>query len=157
MKKIQNIPFKVAGVALLAFFIATGCQSYRGDVYSRDEARSGNAVLNATVMAVKDVTIEGTEGALGGIGGAVLGGLTGRAVGGGSGKNIATAAGAIGGALAGAAIESAVTTKSAIEITVQYENGAIEAIVQEPGRDLFQVGQAVQVLISPNGTKRVRP
>ena len=157
MISMKAIPLKVVGLAVLTLAVASGCTSYRGDVYSRDEARTGNAVLNATVVSVKEVYIEGTKGALGGIGGAVLGGVIGRSIGGGSGKDIATAAGALGGAAAGAALENAATGKRAIEITVQYENGAVEAIVQEPGKDLFQAGQAVQVLISPQGTKRVRP
>lgn len=157
MISMKTIPFKVTGIAALALAMAAGCQSYRGDVYSRDEARTGNAVLNATVVSVKEVYIEGTQGVLGGLGGAVLGGVIGHSIGGGSGKDIATAAGALGGAAAGAALENTATGKRAIEITVQYENGAVEAIVQEPGKDIFQAGQAVQVLISPQGTKRVRP
>lgn len=157
---MKNKAFRTANIMILAIFTlaaATGCQSYRGDVYSRDEARTGNAVLPATVVSVKNVKIEGKEGVLGGIGGAVLGGVIGSTIGGGSGKSVATAAGAVGGAVAGSALENVATTKNAIEITVQYENGSIEAIVQEPGNDVFQAGQAVQVLINAKGTKRVRP
>lgn len=157
MKKTTFRTANIMAFAILALVTAAGCQSYRGDVYSRDEARTGNAVLNATVVAVKNVKIEGTEGTLGGIGGAVLGGVLGNTIGGGTGKTVATAAGAIGGAIAGAAVENVATGKNAIEITVQYENGSTEAIVQEPGNDVFQAGQAVQVLINPKGTKRVRP
>ena len=61
MISMKTIPFKVTGIAVLALAMAAGCQSYRGDVYSRDEARTGNAVLNATVVSVKEVYIEGTD------------------------------------------------------------------------------------------------
>jgi hypothetical protein len=30
-------------------------------------------------------------------------------------------------------------------------------IVQQPGSDFFQVGQNVNVVVNPDGTKRVRP
>ena len=103
------------------------------------------------------MTIQGTEGVLGGIGGAVLGGVIGHSIGGGSGKDIATAAGAIGGAVAGSAVEGAATKKAALEITVKYDNGSTEAIVQQPGTDFFQVGQTVRVVVNADGTKRVRP
>ncbi len=148
----------VAAIAVALAFI-TGCANndYAGTTYSREHARAGHTVFLATIVSVDTVTIQGTEGVLGGIGGAVLGGVIGNTIGGGSGKTVATAAGAIGGALAGSQIEGAVTKKTAIEITVKYENGTAEAIVQQPGTDIFQVGQAVRVIVNADGTKRVRP
>ncbi len=144
---------------LLAALLTTGCatNNYGGRTYSRDHARQTHAVLLATVVSVDEVMIEGTEGLLGGIGGAVLGGAIGRTIGGGSGKDVATVAGALGGAIAGSQIEGAVTKKRAIEVTVKYENGSVEAIVQEIDGDFFQVGQQVRVIVHGDGTKRVRP
>jgi len=156
-QKISTSTF--AAIALALAFV-TGCASdnYAGTTYSRDEARAGHAVYLATIVSIDSVTIQGTEGILGGIGGAVLGGVIGNTIGGGSGKNVAIAAGAIGGALAGSQVEGAVTKKNALEITVKYENGTAEAIVQQPGTDIFQVGQTVRVIVSADGiTKRVRP
>lgn len=145
--------------ATTALFIASGCagDDFSGSTYSRGHARAGHAVHLATIVSIDEVMIEGTEGVLGGIGGAVLGGALGRTVGGGSGKDLATAAGAIGGAVAGSQIEGAVTKKRALEITVTYENGTVESIVQQPGKDFFQVGQEIRVIVNADGTKRVRP
>ncbi len=150
--------FTFAALALTVAFI-TGCanQDYSGTTYSREHARQGQSVFPATIVSIDNVTIQGTEGVLGGIGGAVLGGVIGNTIGGGSGKTVATAAGAIGGALAGSQIEGAVTKKSALEITVKYENEATEAIVQQAGTDFFQIGQPVRVIVNADGTKRVRP
>ena len=156
-KKTTSIAAFMAVAMSLA--LVTGCanQNFSGSTYSRQHARQGHAVYLATVVSVEDVMIEGTEGVLGGIGGAVLGAAIGNTIGGGTGKTVATAAGAIGGALAGSQVEGAMTKKRAIEVTVKYENGTAEAIVQEPGNDFFQVGQAVRVIVNADGTKRVRP
>jgi len=158
--KLKHLPtfFLIATMAT-ALLVASGCagDSFAGSTYSRDHARSGHAVLLATIISIDEVMIEGTEGVLGGVGGAVLGGVIGNTIGGGSGRKVATAAGAIGGAVAGSQIEGAVTKKRAIEITVKYENDTVEAIVQQPGQDFFQVGQDVRVVVNADGTKRVRP
>lgn len=145
-------------IAMVMAFL-TGCANndYAGTTYSRDSAREGHSVFLATIVSIDSVTIQGTEGVMGGIGGAVLGGVLGHAVGGGSGKDIATAAGVIGGAIAGSKLESSTTKKNALEITVKYENGTAEAIVQQAGTDIFQVGQDVRVIVNADGTKRVRP
>lgn len=159
--KLKHIPtFFLAATMATALFVASGCaggDSFSGSTYSRDHARSGHAVLLATIISIDEVMIEGTEGVLGGIGGAVLGGVIGNTIGGGSGRKVATAAGAIGGAVAGSQIEGAATKKRAIEVTVKYENDTVEAIVQQPGQDFFQVGQQVRVVVNADGTKRIRP
>jgi outer membrane lipoprotein SlyB len=156
MKLKTASPF-IAAAACLAIIAGCQNQNYAGTTYSRDHARQGHTVYTATIMSIQNVTIEGTEGVIGGIGGAVLGGVIGHSIGGGSGKDIATAAGAIGGAVAGSAVEGAATKKAALEITVKYDNGSTEAIVQQPGTDSFQVGQTIRVIVNADGTKRVRP
>ena len=154
--KLKTAPPFIAAACLA---IVSGCMNddYAGTTYSRDHARQGHTIYTATIQSIQNVTIQGTEGVLGGIGGAVLGGVIGHSIGGGSGKDIATAAGAIGGAVAGSAVEGAATKKAALEITVKYDNGSTEAIVQQPGTDFFQVGQTVRVVVNADDTKRVRP
>lgn len=157
--KSSMMMMAVAMAAAVTMTLVTGCANddYAGSTYSRDSAREGHAVYLATIVSIDNVTIQGTEGVLGGIGGAVLGAAIGNTIGGGSGHTLATAAGVVGGAVAGSQVEGAVTRKRALEITVKYENGTAEAIVQEPGKDIFQVGQSVRVLVNADGTKRVRP
>ena len=159
MKVRTSISATAMLVATAAVTLVTGCNSpnYSGSSYSREHAREAHTIYLATVVSIENVTIDGTEGVLGGIGGAVVGAVVGNTIGGGSGKTVAQGVGLVGGALAGSKIEGALTKKNAIEITVKYENGTAEAIVQEPGKDFFQVGQAVRVLLNADGTKRVRP
>ena len=142
--------------------VASGCvmqESLSGDAYSRSGARSGNMVRMGTIVSIEEVLIEGDGGAAGGIGGAVVGGAAGRMFGGGRASILTTAVGAVGGAVAGSAIEHKITQKKGLEITVKYAGSdECEAIVQEPGKDQFMVGQAIRVLTDKSsGVKRVRP
>lgn len=157
MKKISLIIF-AALVAVMT--LTTGCftMDAAGSTYSRDEVKKANKIYMATIVAIDNVTIEGTDSGVGGIGGAILGGVLGSGIGGGTGNDIAIAAGGVGGALIGAKAEEKLTRTPALEITVQYtQTGECEAIVQTAGNDNFQVGQTVRVLVDAKGTKRVRP
>jgi outer membrane lipoprotein SlyB len=157
---MKNISYIVLSLITMVMLLTTGCFSMdaNGSTYTRDEVKSGNKIYFAEIIAIDNVTIEGTSGTIGGASGAVLGGLVGSTVGGGTGRDIATAVGAIGGALIGAKAENSLTRTKAIEISVKYElGGECEAIVQTPDNDNFQVGQRVRVLVDSKGTKRVRP
>ena len=136
--------------------VVTGCASSRsGKVYSRDQARTAQQVYYATVIRVEEVTIEGREGALGGIAGGVVGGFLGNTIGGGSGKGLATAAGAVGGMIAGAATEKAATTKAALEIEVERDDGKMLVVVQEKD-DEYVPGDRVRLIGGSGGEWRVR-
>lgn len=157
MKKLSLVMF---AALVAAMTLTTGCFSMdaAGSTYSRDKVKQANKIYMAEIVAIDNVTIEGTSGSVGGIGGALLGGAIGSGIGGGSGNTIATAAGAVGGALLGAKAEEKLTRTAALEITVQYiQTGECEAIVQTAGNDNFAVGQRVRVLVDAKGTKRVRP
>lgn len=95
------------------------------------------------VLSVIQAEKKGEGGALGMIAGGVTGALLGRQVGGGSGKNLATIAGAAGGAYAGKKIEEAVNTKPVWTVSVQYTDGrqAQFDFDQDPG---FKKGDAVK-------------
>ena len=145
---------------VLALFLAvplvTGCASSRsGKVYSRDEARTALSVYYGTVLRTAEVTIEGTQSGVGAVSGGVLGGVVGNAIGGGSGRVIATAAGAVGGMLAGAATEKAVTNKKALEIEVELDDGRLMVVVQEDDAQ-YAVGDRVRLISGSDGTWRVR-
>jgi outer membrane lipoprotein SlyB len=89
------------------------------------------------------------------VAGGALGGIAGSGVGHGRGSSAAAVLGAVGGGLAGAAIEEGVTRKQGVEITVRLENGELRAIVQEE-TDKFVAGQKVR-LLSSGGVTRVSP
>jgi outer membrane lipoprotein SlyB len=153
---MKNVCFAMAVLAALG--LASGCASSRGGkVVSRDQARVVHTVEMGTIETVGEATIEGTKTPVGAVAGGVLGGVLGHAVGGGSGKDIATVAGALGGAAVGAVGEEKLTRKAAWELGVRLESGSIVSIVQEKEKDVvFAVGDRVQVLRAPDGTTRVR-
>lgn len=134
---------------------AGGCTStLSGQSYSREEARNPINVRFATVVSVREVTLEGTKSPIGGLGGAAVGGIAGSSIGDGKGSAIGAVIGAVAGGLAGAAIEESATRQPAWEITLRGESGDAFAVVQEKGTDTFVVGERVRVL-SGNGNTRV--
>ena len=97
----------------------------------------------AKVLSVTQSEKKGEGGALGMIAGGVTGAILGRQVGGGTGKDLATIAGAAGGAFAGKKIEEKVKTKAVWIVNVQYTDGrqAQFEFPQDPG---FKMGDAVK-------------
>jgi outer membrane lipoprotein SlyB len=76
------------------------------------------------VESVREISQPGKGSGVGGVGGAVVGGVLGHQVGGGRGNDLATVAGAIGGAFAGNAIEKRVNASKRYEITVRLDGGS---------------------------------
>ena len=139
----------------LATLLAAGCatQSSSPGVYRSSDTQREQTVRMATVESVRKVMIQRDSKGVGLVGGAVVGGLAGSTVGGGRGQDIATVLGAIGGAVAGQAIEDKTNQREGVEITVRYDSGEVRVIVQEEDINLRQ-GDRVQV-ISGGGKVRV--
>lgn len=95
------------------------------------------------VVAVSVNEKEGEGSAVGMIGGGAVGALLGNQVGRGTGKDLATIAGAVGGAYAGKVIEGKVKTHQIWHVSVQYANGNKHSFEfdKDPG---FAVGEAVK-------------
>lgn len=95
------------------------------------------------VTAVTTAEKSGDSGALGVIAGGAAGALLGHQVGGGTGKDLATIAGALGGAYAGKKIEGMVKTQTVWTVSVQYADGrkANFEFQQDPG---MKVGDVVK-------------
>lgn len=150
--------FVFISATVLTVAATTGClSSNRGDVYTHEQGRTAHVTRPATVVSVRPITLEGRDGTIGAIGGAVLGAVVGNTIGGGSGKTVAQVAGALGGAAAGAGLESAVTKRAGIEITVQFEDGSQMAIPQQVSpTESFSPGQRVSVINDGMGVYRVR-
>lgn len=140
---------------LICSVVLAGCASQSGDVYNRSQAQRQLSVYYGTVLVVNTVTIEGSQSGLGTVSGGVIGGIAGNTVGGGHGRALATAVGAIGGALIGTAVEEGTTRKNGIEITVELDSGEVIAVVQEAD-DLYAVGDRVRIIRGPSGVTRVR-
>lgn len=135
-----------------------GCaSSLKGDVYSREDARTPQVVRLGTIEALRPVQLEGTKTPIGAGAGAVVGGIAGSSVGGGKGSMVAAVIGAVAGGLAGAAAEEGMTRTQAVEITVKEDSGPTRAYVQAVSEgEVFRVGQRVRITIV-NGNSRVAP
>ena len=95
------------------------------------------------VIAVAVTEKAGEGGPLGMIAGGAAGALLGHQIGGGTGKDLATIAGAVGGAYAGKKIEERAKTHTLWNVSVQFEDGSKRSyeFAQEPG---YRVGDAVK-------------
>jgi uncharacterized protein YcfJ len=97
----------------------------------------------AKVLSVSMTEKEGEGSALGVLGGGAAGAVLGHQVGGGFGKDLATIAGAVGGAYAGKKLEEKMKTQKIWTVAVQYADGHKNSFnfEQDPG---FKAGDAVK-------------
>jgi outer membrane lipoprotein SlyB len=95
------------------------------------------------VLSVSTQDKKGESGAVGLLAGGAAGALLGHQVGQGTGKDLATIAGAVGGAYAGTKIEEKARSHTVWVVAVQFENGsqANYEFAQDPG---FKTGEAVK-------------
>ena len=116
--------------------------SKAGNVYSSKSAQAACTDCGH-VTAVKVHEKAGDSNAVGLIAGGVAGAVLGRQVGGGLGKDLATIAGAAGGAYAGKKIQENMNTSKVWTVSVTYTNGqtANFDFAQDPG---LVVGDAVK-------------
>lgn len=144
MKRL--LPILAIGVLTLA-----GCANtapFGGDVYRGSQAGAEQTVRFGTITALRQVQIQADSragGIIGTGGGAVIGGLLGSQIGGGSGRRLATAAGAIGGAVAGSNVEESTNRVTAWEMEIQRDDGMEVVVVQKADRN-FEVGQRVRLI-----------
>ena len=96
----------LAALVIGSTAMLSGCApSLKGDVYSREDARTPQVVLMGTIETLRPVQIEGTKTAIGAGAGAAVGGIAGSSVGSGKGGYVAAVIGAVAGGLLGAAAE----------------------------------------------------
>ncbi len=145
--------FKIKVVIPLLLLV--GCaSSLDGDSYRRDQVHQAANVQMATVVSVREVSIEGTRSGIGASAGAIIGGVAGaNSQHGRTGNAVLSVLGAVAGGALGAGAEQAATRSTGQEITLKYDDGRMVAVVQ--GNDeRFQPGDQVRVL-SGNGGIRV--
>jgi len=139
--------------SLLAAAMAGCATSQSGSSYQRSATRGEMNVRMGIVESVRQVTIEGTQSAIGPAAGAVIGGIAGSNVGQGRGSTVGTILGAVAGGVAGGALEEGVTKKAGLEITIKLDSGQYIAVTQEADEQ-FRPGERVRVL-SGSGVTRV--
>lgn len=155
---MKRLLLPIAAVSILALAGCANTSGYSGDVYSGNQAKTGQSVTYGTIVAIRPVQIQADSragGLLGSGGGAIIGGLLGNQVGGGSGRQLATVAGALGGAVAGTAAEDATNRVDALEMEIRRDDGTDVVVVQRADRQ-FQAGQRVR-LIGSGASMSVAP
>jgi outer membrane lipoprotein SlyB len=139
---------------MLLIVALAGCTTTSPDVVQRGDAQRLSSVIDATVLSVRPVTVEGTQSGVGSVAGGVVGGVAGASVGGRREGIIVGVLGAVAGAVAGNALERSTTREEAVEILLQLRNGERRAIVQARGNEVLQPGDAV-ILVTTGGKSRV--
>ena len=137
-----GLVFSSMAATALAQTMTTSKTQYTAD--SRQaQATQVRCVDCAQVIAVTVSNKKGEASAVGLIAGGVTGAILGHQVGGGLGKDLATVAGAAGGAYAGKRIEENVKTHKVWTVRVQYPDGRKRnfSFKQDPG---FMTGDAVR-------------
>lgn len=149
MKNFYIALMVVIGAAL------SGCADtgYQSNVNSANTnmGNPGNTYSSAVNYGVIDSiqTVQADSNSPTGVGavvGGVVGGLLGNQIGGGSGRTVATAAGVVGGALAGNQVEkhNRGQTRTVYQVGVRLDNGGYQTIVQDSVANLY-VGNRVRV------------
>ena len=130
------------------------CATSSPDVIQRGDAQRLSEVLDATVLTIRPVTVEGNQSGIGAAAGGVVGGIAGSSVGGQREGAIVGVLAAVAGAVAGNAIERMGTREEAVEILVQLKSGDRRAIVQARGSESLVPGDQV-ILVKTGGKVRV--
>jgi outer membrane lipoprotein SlyB len=145
------------GAALCLAVVGAGCtfpSSKR--VVSRQQAGQLQRVEYGTIEKMNDVVISGQQGPIGIYGGGAAGAASMGRTGHGVGRDLAQVGGAVVGAVAGQAVEEAVTRKDAREMIIKMDNGQLVLVTQAMPAD-FAVGQRVAVANGPGGARVLTP
>ena len=144
----------VAAIASLGSL--TACVVAPPNTVSAYDAQRMSTVVDATVLSVRPVTLQGRDTGVGTVSGAVIGGIAGSNVGGPRTGGIVGIAGAVVGGLIGNAVERDATQRQGLEILVQLKNGDRRSVVQAAGPEVFAAGEPV-IMVTTGGRTRVMP
>jgi outer membrane lipoprotein SlyB len=97
-----------------------------------------------TVTTVKTIKVKGEGTGLGAVTGGVLGGVLGHQIGGGRGKDVATVAGAAGGAYAGHQTEKNMKSRLRYQVAVKLESGQSRTFTFNSATS-YKVGDRIKV------------
>jgi outer membrane lipoprotein SlyB len=145
---------KATLIAVAAAAALAACTTTSPDVIQRGDAQRLSSVVDATVLSVRAVTVDGSQSGIGAAAGSVVGGVAGSSVGGHREGIIVGVLGAVVGGVVGNAVERAGTREQAYEILVQLRSGERRAIVQAQGDEKLAPGDEV-ILVTTGGKVRV--
>lgn len=146
---MKSVLLAMALVATLA-----ACSTTSPDVIQRGDAQRMSSVIDATVLSVRPVTVEGSQSGIGAAAGGVVGGVAGGSIGSSRDSIVGGVLGAVIGGVIGNAAERMGTREEAVEVLVQLRSGERRAIVQARGDQSLQPGDAV-ILVTTGGKVRV--
>jgi outer membrane lipoprotein SlyB len=137
-------------VLLAASVLTAGCASNSAADRNAGEELE---VRPGVVEEVRQVPLPGsTDGYIGIIGGGAVGGIAGGTVGSGRGSQAASVAGAVAGSVAGRALESSMSSREGLEISVRLDSGRLMLVLQ-PNGETFKPGERVRVI---SGSRSIR-
>jgi len=152
-KQDTSMHLRLLALALAATL--TACSTTSPDVVRREDANRMSSVIDAVVLSVRPVTVEGQQSGVGGTAGGVVGAIAGGSMGGGRRDSaVGSVLGAVAGAVVGNAIERSTTREEAVEVLVQLRSGERRAIVQAKGQEVLNPGDPV-ILVTNGSTVRV--
>ena len=144
---------RLTALALAATLAA--CTTTRPDIVRREDANRMSTVVDAVVLSVRTVTVEGQQSGVGGTAGGVVGAIAGGSLGSGRrDSTVGSVLGAVAGAVVGNAVERATTKEDAVELLVQLRSGERRAIVQAKGGEELRPGDPV-IIVTTGGKVRV--
>jgi outer membrane lipoprotein SlyB len=141
-------------IALASAAALAACTTTSPDVIQRGDAQRLSTVVDATVLSVRPVTVDGTQSGVGAAAGSVIGGVAGSSVGNSRESIVVGVLGAVVGGVIGNAVERSGTREAAYEILVQLKNGERRSVVQAQGDERIAPGDAV-ILVTTGGKVRV--
>jgi outer membrane lipoprotein SlyB len=147
----------LGALAVLALLVpAVGCAPKNtAEGYNAAQLGRTAVVTRGTIVGMREVPVQGSQGGVGTTAGAVAGGVAGSFIGGDWRSNVlAGLAGAIIGGVVGNQIERGVTSGTATEFTIREEDGQTIAVVQTNETGLM-LGDKVRILRSDR-TRLVR-
>ncbi|MFY8084948.1 MAG: glycine zipper 2TM domain-containing protein [Rubrivivax sp.] len=144
---------RLTALALAALLAA--CSTTSPDIVRREDANRMSSVVDAVVLSVRPVTVEGQQSGVGGAAGGVVGAIAGGSLGSGRRDSaVGGVLGAVAGAVVGNAIERSTTREEAVEVLVQLSGGERRAIVQAKGGEELRNGDRV-IIVTTGGKVRV--
>lgn len=142
-------------IGLIVSLLFLGCATERLDRVSAESVGRMQDLSTGTVVAVKDVKIDGKVTYLGPSTGAVIGSGIGQTVGHGSGQILASVGAAAVGGVVGGMVEKQLSAKRAQELTINVDGGEVVVVVQQLNNRGFAEGDRVRVIHSISGDARV--
>lgn len=150
MKKLYSVITVLLGITM------SGCAGQIGaNTYETSAAGQVNTAQIGTVLSVRQVNVETSDGAIGSLAGGLAGGAAGSMV---SSKGPVSMIGAVGGALlggiAGSAAQEKLSQQTGYEYIIKLDNGSIITITQ--GADNVLVAGQKCIVLNAKGGERAR-